>query len=61
MFKKVLKLVRKNNGSLIYVGALKYFIRPTKYANIKGYEVKRYIVYKTKEVKVIDEIIKKSY
>ena len=55
MFKKVLKTSCKSNGSLIYVGAKNISLDLPNMLRNEGYKVKRYIVYKTKEVKVIDE------
>ena len=58
MYEKVLKTSYKNDGSLIYVGAKNISLDLPNMLRGQGYEVKRYIVYKTKEVKVIDEKLK---
>ena len=55
MFKKVLNNCSKNNGDLIYIGAKNISLDlPNMLRNV-GYKVKRYIVYKTKEVEVMDK------
>ena len=58
MYEKVLKTSCKSDGSLIYVGAKNISLDLPNMLRGQGYEVKRYIVYKTKEVKVIDEKLK---
>ena len=58
MFKKVLNTSSKSDGSLIYVGAKNISLDLPNMLRSEGYEVKRYIVYKTEEVKVIDEKLK---
>ena len=54
MYNKVLNNCSKNNGDLIYIGAESISLDLPKMLTDVGYKVKRYIVYKTREVDVID-------
>jgi len=54
MFNVVLKSCNKNNGDLTYIGAKSISFDIPKMLLDVGYKVKRYIVYKTREVNVID-------
>ena len=55
MLNVVLNKSCKNNGDLIYIGADKISLDLPKKLREVGYDVKRYIVYKTREVDVIDK------
>ena len=55
MFKVVKKNMIRENGPIIYVGAQYISLDLPKMLRDIGYEVKRYVVYKTEEVKKIDE------
>ena len=54
MYYEVLKNCNKNNGDLIYIGAKSISFDIPKMLLDVGYKVKRYIVYRTREVNVID-------
>ena len=54
MYEKVLNNCSKNNGDLIYISAESISLDLPKMLQDVGYKVKRYIVYKTREVDVID-------
>ena len=55
MFNVIKNNMIKENGPIIYVGAQHISLDLPKMLRDIGYEVKRYIVYKTEEVKKIDE------
>ena len=54
MYKKVLNNCSKNNGDLIYISAESISLDLPRMLRDVGYKVKRYIVYKTREVDVIN-------
>ena len=55
MYDKVLKSCCRNNGDLIYIGAESISLDIPKMLNNAGYKTKRYIIYRTREVDVIDK------
>ena len=54
MFDVVVKNTTKDCGQLLYVGAENISVNLPKMLTKIGYEVKRYVVYKTKELEMID-------
>ena len=53
MFQVILDNCSKNNGELIYIGAKNISLNLPRMLQKNGYKVKRYIIYKTKEVDVV--------
>ena len=54
MYNVILSRVSKNKGKLVYIGAESLSLDLPMMLRKAGYEIKRYIVYKTKEVSVIN-------
>ena len=54
MFDIVVNNTTKENGQLLYVGAENISVNLPKMLKKVGYKVKRYVVYKTKELEMID-------
>ena len=55
MYTKVVENTIKEKGELIYVGAEDISTDLPLMLTNKGYKIKRYIVYRTREIKVIDK------
>ncbi len=55
MYQVILDNCSKNNGELIYIGAKNISLNLPRMLQKNGYKVKRYIIYKTKEVDVVDK------
>ena len=55
MYNKVLNDCSKHNGDLVYIGADSISLDLPKMLRKVGFKVKRYIVYKTREVDMIDD------